>query len=69
MSSSPRGYAVIITMTKGRPGADVDERDIGELFKQLSFDVIILRDRNQKVTFSLNSPVSKLNAFLFALYI
>ena len=30
MSKSPRGYAVVITMTKGRPGADVDDRNISE---------------------------------------
>ena len=29
MSGSPRGYAVVITMTKGRPGADVDGPRIG----------------------------------------
>ena len=49
MSSSPRGYAVVITMTKGRPGADVDERDIAELFQQLKFDVIKLKDKTREV--------------------
>ena len=49
MSSSPRGYAVIITMTKGRPGADVDDRDIAELFQQLSFDIIKLKDNTREV--------------------
>ena len=49
MSSSPRGYAVVITMTKGRPGADVDERQVAELFQQLSFDVIKLKDKTREV--------------------
>ena len=49
MSSSPRGYAVVITMTKGRSGADVDERVVAELFQQLSFDVIKLKDKTREV--------------------
>ena len=52
MSSSPRGYAVIITMTKGRDGADVDAQNIAELFEQLSFDVITIKDRNKDVSSS-----------------
>ena len=49
MSSSPRGYAVVITMTKGRPGADVDESSITDLFHQLSFDVKIIKDKKKEV--------------------
>ena len=49
MSSSPRGHAVVITMTKGRPGADVDENNIAELFQQLSFIVIRHKDKTKKV--------------------
>ena len=49
MKSLPRGFAIVITMTKGCPGADVDERDISELFQQLHFDVIALKDKTKKV--------------------
>ena len=49
MTSTPRGYAVIITMTKGRGGADVDERNIAELFQQLNFGVIKLTDKTKDV--------------------
>ena len=49
MSSSPRGYAVVITMTKGRPGAEVDENNITELFRQLSFEVKKLKNKRKQV--------------------
>ena len=49
MSSSPRGYAVVITMTKDRPGADVDEKNIAELFQQLNFHVKKLKDKTKNV--------------------
>ena len=49
MSGSPRGYAVVITMTKGRPGADVDERMVAKLFQQLKFDVIKIKDKTREV--------------------
>ena len=55
MSSLPRGYAVVITMTKGRPGADVDENNIADLFQQLSFDVRKLRDKTKNVNVLLYS--------------
>ena len=47
MTSSPRGYAVVITMTKDRAGADVDEKNITDLFQQLSFEVKKLKDRKK----------------------
>ena len=50
MSSSPRGYAVVITMTKGRSGADVDEQQVAELFHQLSFDIIKIKDTTREVS-------------------
>ena len=56
MSSSPRGYAIVITMTRDRPGANVDERDIAELFKQLSFDVIKLKDKTKEVFSKMDYP-------------
>ena len=49
MSSEPRGYAVVITMTKNRRGANVEERDITELFQQLKFDVRTLKDQTKDV--------------------
>ena len=49
MTSSPRGYAVVITMTKDRPGADVDERVVAELFRQLKFDIIKIKDKIREV--------------------
>ena len=50
MRSSPRGFAVVITMTKGRPGADVDERAVTDLFEQLSFDVRKFKDKTKEVS-------------------
>ena len=58
MSSSPRGYAVVITMAKGRIGADVDERDVAELFKQLNFDVMQLKDKTREVRSKMRSRIS-----------
>ena len=49
MSSSPRGYAVVITMTMDRPGADVDERDVADLFQQLGFEVKTIKDKTKDV--------------------
>ena len=49
MSSSPRGYAVVITMTKGRPVADVDEDSITDLFHQLGCDVKVIKDKTKEV--------------------
>ena len=49
MTSSPRGYAVVITMTKDRAGADVDERVVAELFRQLKFDIINIKDKRREV--------------------
>ena len=58
MSSSPRGYAVVITMAKGRVGADVDERDIAELFQQLDFEVIKLKDKTREVLSMIRCRIS-----------
>ena len=51
MDSLTCGYGVVITMTKGRAGADVDERDIAALFQQLNFDVKYLKDRTKDVSY------------------
>ena len=55
MSSLPRGYAVVITMTKGRPGADVDEKNVANLFQQLNFHVKKLKDKTRNVNVLLYS--------------
>ena len=50
MSSASCGYAVIVTMTKDRPGADSDEASIEKLFQQLGFQVIKIRDATKDVS-------------------
>ena len=60
MSSTSCGYAVIVTMAKGRPGADIDEASIEKLFQQLGFQVIKIRD----VTKDVSMPVSNVYIYM-----
>ena len=60
MNSATCGYAVIVTMTKGCPGAESDEASIEKLFQQLGFQVIKIRDATKDVSM----PVSNVYIYM-----
>ena len=51
MSSVPRGFAVLLTMTINRKGAEADTKSIETLFSQLQFEVHTIMDKPKKVYF------------------
>ena len=63
MRSASCGYAVIVTMAKGRPGADIDEASIVKLFQDLGFQVIMFRDATKDVSVPAYMTASGTNSF------
>ena len=49
--SSPRGFAFIVNIRKGRPGSEKDVDLMTSLFSSMSYDVQIIEDQTKEVGF------------------
>ena len=46
---SPRGFAVIVNIAKGRPGSENDVRMMTDLFSQLQYEVMVFENVTKEV--------------------